>query len=48
VHAVQVLPVRKALVGQLVQVVALPLHVAQLGSHAVHTRSDVARQAALW
>jgi hypothetical protein len=25
-----------------------PLHVAQLASHAVHTRSEVAEHAALW
>jgi hypothetical protein len=44
VHALQRLPLRYEPVGQLVQVVALPLQVAQLASHAMQTRSLVAMQ----
>jgi hypothetical protein len=45
VHARQLLPLRWKPVGQLVQVVAVPLQVAQPASQVMQTRSELARQA---
>jgi hypothetical protein len=45
VQAGQVLPLWYEFGGQLVQVVAVPLQVAQVASHAMQTRSAVAPQA---
>ena len=47
-QAVQTPPSRKLPARQLVHLVAEPLHVAQLESHPLQTRSAAAEQAALW